>query len=98
MPSQSDWCISVPEHVSWTTSSGEVLVFNAHTEEICGLDAVAADAFVQLVAHRRLSDAIEALKGIYAIDVETLRRDVASLVRQLEARGLVRVPRRSRAI
>lgn len=91
MSSHSDWYISFPEHVSWTTSSDEILVFNAQTEEVCGLDAVAADAFTQLVAHGRLSAAIEVLLGLYAIDADTLRRDVASLVRQLEARGLVRV-------
>ncbi len=91
MTSQSDWSISVPEHVSWTSSNGEVLVFNARTEEISGLDAVAADAFTLLVAHGRLSDAIDALRRVYAVDVETLQRDVASLVHQLEARGLVRV-------
>ena len=91
MATHGDWCISLPEHVSWTTSSGEILVFNAQTEEICGLDEVAADAFTQLVAHGRLSAVVEVLQGLYAIDAATLRRDVSSLVRQLEARGLLRV-------
>jgi len=50
MSRQTDWAISIPDHVSWTTSNDEILVYNGRSEEICGLDAVAADAFVQLAA------------------------------------------------
>jgi hypothetical protein len=91
MSRQTDWGVSIPDHVSWTTSNDEILVYNARSEEICGLDAVAADAFVQLAAHGRLSAAIEAMRSMYAVGEETLRRDVTAIVRQMEACGLVRI-------
>ena len=93
MSQPNDWTLSVPAHVSWSTNDGEILVFNELTEEICGLDGVAADAFRLLIDRGRLLPTVDALRDVYAVDRATLERDITTLVCQLEASGLVRVVR-----
>jgi hypothetical protein len=43
-----DCVISVPPHVKWSESNGEILFFDEEREQIMGLDYVGADAFLRL--------------------------------------------------
>jgi hypothetical protein len=91
MTTTGDLRIVVPEFVTWSISNGEVLLFHRDKEEICGLDEVAADAFVRLVADQRLSQVVAELRMIYAVDEAVLLRDLSALLESLLGRGLVEI-------
>lgn len=88
-----DCVISVPPHVKWSESNGEILFFNEEREQIMGLDYVGADAFLRLARRKPLAKVIDDLLREYAVERSVLERDLTQLLNALRDQGIIRIER-----
>jgi hypothetical protein len=88
-----DCVISVPPHVKWSESNGEILFFDEEREQIMGLDFVGADVFLRLVRRESLAKVIDDLLREYAVERSVLERDLTQLLNALRDRGIIRIER-----
>jgi hypothetical protein len=88
-----DCIISVPPHVKWIESNGEILFFDEEREQIFGLDYVGADAFLRLARREPLAKVIDDLLREYAVERSVLERDLTQLLNGLRDRGIIRIER-----
>jgi hypothetical protein len=88
-----DCIISVPPHVKWSESNGEILFFDEEREQIMGLDYVGADAFLRLARREPLAKVVDDLLREYAVERSVLERDLTQLLNALRDRGIIRIER-----
>jgi hypothetical protein len=88
-----DCIISVPPHVKWSESNGEILFFDGEREQIMGLDYVGADAFLRLARREPLAKVVDDLLREYAVERSVLERDLTQLLNALRDRGIIRIER-----
>jgi hypothetical protein len=90
-----DCVISVPPHVKWSESNGEILFFDEEREQIFGLDYVGADAFLRLAQREPLAKIIDDLLREYAVERSVLERDLTQLLNALRDQGIIWIERPS---
>jgi hypothetical protein len=83
--------VEVPEGTLVREIEGEAVILSLATERYFGLDAVGTRMWRALTASRTIQAAFETLLSEYAVDEETLRRDLHDFVGALAARGLLAV-------
>jgi hypothetical protein len=88
-----DCVISVPPHVKWSESNGELLFFDGEREQIFGLDYVGADAFLRLARREPLAKVIDDLLREYAVERSVLERDLTQLLNALRDQGIIQIER-----
>jgi hypothetical protein len=88
-----DCIISVPPHMKWSESNGEILFFDEEREQIMGLDYVGADAFLRLARREPLAKVVDDLLREYAVERSVLERDLTQLLNALRDRGIIRIER-----
>jgi hypothetical protein len=81
--------ISVPEHVVYRDFADETVILNLETGMYHGLNATAAKMLETLGAGIPVSEAIDRLSSEFDQPREVIERDVLSLCRTLEDRGLI---------
>lgn len=81
--------VSVPDDVLWQDVGGQVVLLNVRSGEFHQLDATASRMWVVLVDSPRVTSAADELLGVYDVEDEVLRRDLASLITRLVERGLL---------
>lgn len=86
-----DCVISVPPHVKWSESNGEILFFDEEREQIMGLDYVGADAFLRLARREPLAKVIDGLLREYAVERSVLEQDLIQLLNALRDRGIIQI-------
>lgn len=86
-----DCVISVPPHVKWGESNGEILFFDAEREQIFGLDYVGADAFLRLARREPLAKVIDDLLREYTVERSVLERDLTQLLNALRDQGIIQI-------
>lgn len=86
-----DCVISVPPHVKWSESNGEILFFDEEREQIMGLDYVGADAFLRLARRESLAKVIDDLLPEYKVERSVLERDLIQLLNALRDRGIIQI-------
>jgi hypothetical protein len=88
-----DCVISVPPHVKWSESNGEILFFDEEREQIFGLDYVGADAFLHLARREPLAKVIDDLLREYEVERSVLERDLTQLLNALRDQGIIQIER-----
>ena len=83
--------VEVPEEVLVSELDGESVILNLHTESYFGLDEVGASMWSVFTRSSSIEAAYETLKGEWNVDPALLRHDLASLLEQLSAEGLIRI-------
>ncbi len=83
--------VIVPPQVLFQELSGEGALLNLATEQYHGLDDVGTQMWKALAATGRPTSAIEQLQAYYAVDRETLHRDLAVFIETLRAAQLLTV-------
>jgi hypothetical protein len=68
---------------------GEIIIGNLATEEYFGLDGVAADAWLAIVAGGSVASAIEIVSRTYDADEAMVKGDLERLAGELIERGLL---------
>jgi hypothetical protein len=84
-----DQHISIPEGVLLRQLSGEAVILNLNTEHYFGLDAVGTRMWVLLSSSPTIESAFNALLAEYAVDADTLRRDLTDFITNLTKHGLL---------
>jgi hypothetical protein len=92
-PSRADTtrCITVPERVAHKRVDGEMVILDMDAEHYYGLDEVGTRIWTLLTEHGAVEPAVAGLLAEFDVDERTLRADVARLVDELAAAGLIRV-------
>ncbi len=81
--------VRVPEHVLTRIVDGELVLLNLDNEQYYGLDAVATMIWRAVTTAGTMQAALQEIRDEYDVDEEVLARDVATLLEELTARGLV---------
>ena len=83
-------CYSTPDHVFVREVGDEIVLLNTLTETYHGLDGIGRRCFEQLSAGRSINQVAARLSGEFDVSVETLSRDLSSLVDELVEADLLR--------
>ncbi len=83
--------VSRPDHVLVRQLAGEAVLLNLDTESYFGLDDVGARMWTALMVSPSVAQAHEALLDEFAVTGDELRADLAALVHDLAAAGLLRI-------
>ncbi|TVQ90841.1 MAG: PqqD family protein [Chromatiaceae bacterium] len=89
MASALDQVVSIPDVVLFQEVAGQAVLLNLQTERYFGLNEVATRALQLLQQDGHLAAAFETLAREYDVAPERLMQDLLTLVRDLEAAGLV---------
>lgn len=81
--------VSIPPQVLFQELSGEVTILNMATEQYHGLDDVGTQMWKALAETGRPAAALEQLLAYYAVDRETLCRDLGSFIATLRTAKLL---------
>ena len=81
--------VTVPESVLFRELEGESVLLNLETESYLGLDEVGTRMWTVLTSTPSIEAAYEILVGEYAVDPDTLHRDIETLLKQLLEHKLV---------
>jgi hypothetical protein len=81
--------IIIPEGVLLRELSGEAVILNLNTEHYFGLDAVGTRMWALLSSSPTIQAAFDALLAEYAVDADTLRRDLTDFIVNLAEHGLL---------
>jgi hypothetical protein len=79
----------VPEHVLYQEVSGNSALLNLETETYFGLDDVGTQMWEAMEKADTIGAAALALAEIYDAPLETLERDIVTLVAELRQNGLI---------
>jgi hypothetical protein len=78
-----------PDVIAYSLLDDRVMLCDMRTEEVYGLENVAADMWRALVAYGDLDAAVEYLLNLYEVEETRLRCDLDALTDELVARGLL---------
>jgi hypothetical protein len=81
--------IIIPEGVLLRELSGEAVILNLNSEHYFGLDAVGTRMWALLASSPTIQPAFDALLAEYAVDADTLRRDLTDFITNLVEHGLL---------
>jgi len=81
--------VSVPENVLFRELDGESVILSLESDAYFGLDDVGTRMWQQLTSQPTIQDAYDALLKEYDVEPDVLRADVAKLVAELVAAGLL---------
>lgn len=81
--------VTIPEHVMVRQVGDESVMLDLASGTYFGLDAIGARVWQLLVEGRTLAETCDAMLEEYEVSREELERDVADLVEQLAAQGLL---------
>jgi hypothetical protein len=84
--------VTIPADVLWQVVDDEVVVLDATAGEYRGLDDVGTHMWLALDSAPDVAAAYERLCGMYDVDAETLRRDLAEFIGKLVNGGLLTTP------
>ena len=82
--------VEVPEDVLVSELDGESVILNLKTESYFGLDAVGVGMWRAFTSANSIEAAYTTLKDQWDVEPDLLRKDLAGLLEQLAAEGLVR--------
>ncbi len=82
--------LQIAEDVLFQTVADESVLLNIADNHYYGLDDIATRMWQLLVEHGDGETVIRKLLAEYEVDEATLRRDFATLVAELEQRGLIK--------
>lgn len=85
--------VRVPDDVLLSGLEDESILLNLDSERYYGLDNVGTRMLSVLTTSDSIEAAFELLVKEYEVDTEVLRRDLISLIDELEQQGLVTVSR-----
>lgn len=85
--------VRVPDDVLLSGLEDESILLNLDSERYYGLDNVGTRMLSVLTTADSIEAAFELLVKEYEVDTEVLRRDLISLIDELEQQGLVTVSR-----
>jgi hypothetical protein len=81
--------VELGDDVTWCDIQNDVVILNLGTGVYFGLEGAGGQMWRELVEHRSLEKAFEALKKRFDVKPDDLRRDLEDMVRQLAEKGLV---------
>jgi len=81
--------VELGDDVTWCDIQNDVVILNLGTGVYFGLEGAGGQMWRELVAHRSLEKAFEALKKQFDVAPDELKRDLENMVRQLVEKGLV---------
>jgi hypothetical protein len=81
--------VELGDDVTWCDIQDDVVILNLDTGVYFGLEGAGGQMWRELVEHRSLEKAFEALKKRFDVKPDDLRRDLDDMVRQLAEKGLV---------
>ncbi len=84
--------IIIPEHALFQEVEEEAVILNLQNEHYFGLNPVAREIWLQLAEHGDSERALTALLQRYQVEESRLRSDIAQLLNELAAEGLIRLP------
>lgn len=84
--------VSIPADVLWQQVDDEVVVLDAAAGEYRGLNDVGSRMWIALEESPDVAAAYEQLCDLYEVDLDTLRRDLASFIERLVANGMLATP------
>jgi hypothetical protein len=79
----------IPEGVLLRELSGEAVILNLNTEHYFGLDEIGTRMWVLLTSSATIQAAFDVLLEEYAVDADTLHRDMTELIKNLMEHGLL---------
>jgi hypothetical protein len=82
--------VEIGDAVIFQKLRDEIVILNMSNQQYYGLNNVGAEMWQLLVENRDTEAVLERLRLNYAADGETLRKDLASLVTDLIAAGLLK--------
>ncbi len=80
---------SIPDHVHYQDLHGEIVLLDSRSDAYLGLNHSAAIVWSALASGKTTAEAAEELVKTFGIAADVASRDVASLVADLEQRGLL---------
>lgn len=83
--------VELGDDVTWCDLQDDVVILNVDTGVYFGLEGAGGQMWRELVEHRSLEKAFEALKKRFDVKPAELKRDLEDMVRQLAEKGLVSV-------
>ena len=81
--------VELGDDVTWCDIQDDVVILNVDTGVYFGLEGAGGQMWRELVEHRSVENALEALKKRFDVEPDDLRRDLEDMVRQLAEKGLV---------
>jgi Coenzyme PQQ synthesis protein D (PqqD) len=81
--------VELGDDVTWCDIQDDVVILNVDTGVYFGLEGAGGQMWRELVEHRSLEKAFEALKKQFDVKPDELKRDLEDMVRQLAEKGLV---------
>jgi hypothetical protein len=81
--------VEIPESVLTREIDGELVLLDLRSETYFGLDDIGARFWAAFAGHGTLHEARRALLDQFDVDPARLERDLAKLLGELEAHGLV---------
>jgi len=81
--------VSVPENVLFRELDGECVILSLENESYYGLDDVGTRMWLQLTTQPTVQDAYNALLHEYEVEPDELQSDLARIVTDLVAAGLL---------
>jgi hypothetical protein len=83
--------ISVPSHIRSSRLGHTTVILNPVTELYLGLDEVASRVWDSIVNDEGIEAAITRLLQEYAVDEQTLRKDIENFLAELQINGLISI-------
>jgi hypothetical protein len=83
--------VAIPADVLARELEGESVILNLETERYYGLDQVGTRTWNVITTASSLDAAFDVLLAEYDVDPDTLRTDMANLIEELAANGLLTV-------
>jgi hypothetical protein len=81
--------VELGDYVTWCNVQNDVVILNVGTGVYFWLEGAGGQMWRELVGHRSLEKAFEALKKQFDVKPDELRRDLEDMVRKLAEKGLV---------
>jgi hypothetical protein len=90
MPETVSGSIEIGDSILYQTVGDEIVLLNMTSQEYFGLDSVGADVWQLLMEHQDVATVAKRLASVYAVDEQTARGDIESLISDLLAKNLLK--------
>ena len=81
--------LTAPEHVMFRELDGEAVLLNLNNEMYYGLDEVGTRMWTLLTTSESVQAAMDKLLEEFDVAAETLEQDLAKMIKELQANGLL---------